>query len=93
MLVGIFFVMVCLLLFVVIILGIVFQLLMIQCRKPEITLFDKKILFNPFNLQFFGQKYLSEKGIYWRNKSWLCFGAFFITIIIMFLNNQGQVPN
>lgn len=65
-------------------LGVLLQVLMVRNRKSEIKLFDKKILFNPFNLQLFGNKYLKEKGIYYRNKSWVCIALFiFIILIVM----------
>jgi len=76
------FILIWLILFVALIQGIIFQFLMVRYRKPKVKLFDSKILFNPFNVQFFGQKYLTEKGIHLRNKSWLYISVFTVTILI-----------
>ncbi len=69
---------------IIFLVGVIYQILMIKNRKSGIKLFDSKILFNPFNTQFFGNKYLTDKGLYWRNKSWL-FLIIFLLIIILFL--------
>lgn len=86
-LVEIFFIITCVIIYVILlvswVLGIVFQFLMMKNRKKKVKLFEHRILFNPFNLQFFGKKYLTEKGIYWRNKSWIFFSIFVITIIVI----------
>ncbi len=78
-----FFITVCLVLLLVFTFVVVCQVLMVRNRKSDINLFDRRILFNPFNIQFFGEKYLTGKGIHWRNKSWLCLGIFVITIMII----------
>jgi len=85
------FILMCVILLVTWILGTISQFLMIRNRKEGVKLFESKFLFNPFNMQFFGQKYLTEKGIYWRSKSWLFYGVFVIAIIILLslnINNK-----
>jgi hypothetical protein len=62
------------------ILGIIFQILMIANRKPGMALFQERLLFNPFHMQFRGSYYLTSTGIYWRNLSWICCGIFVVTI-------------
>jgi len=71
-------------LLILFILGVIAQMLMIHNRKPGVNLFDRRLLFNPFNIEFFGRKYLTKKGIYWRNKSWLYFGIFVFIILLLF---------
>jgi hypothetical protein len=56
--------------------GLFFQLLMIRHRKPGIKLFDQRLMYNPFNLQFHGDEYLTLTGLKWRNLSWLCYLVF-----------------
>lgn len=50
---------------------LVLQCLMISNRKPEVKLLQARLLYNPFLMQFRGKYYLTEKGIYWRNLSWV----------------------
>ena len=83
MFIKILFISIIIILIILWICGVVFQFLMIRNRKSEIRIFDRRILFNPFNIQFFGEKYLTKEGCHWRNKSWLCFGVFVVTIIII----------
>ena len=66
------------------VLGIIFQVLMIANRKPGIGLFDRQLMFNPFNVQFFGDEYLTPRGMQWRNLSWFCFGVFVAVIVLVF---------
>ena len=68
--------------------GLLFQLLMIRNRKPGIKLFDRRLMYNPFNVQFFGSEYLTLQGLRWRNLSWICYSSFaaiFILIVGLFL--------
>lgn len=60
------------------------QIRMIQNRK-EVSLFDKRILFNPFNIQFFGERYLSDVGLEWRNKAWRSIALVIALISVIFL--------
>ena len=62
-----------------------FQILMIRHRNDGIKLFDSRLLFNPFNVQFFGKKYLTDKGLVYRNKSWIASGIFLITICLILI--------
>jgi hypothetical protein len=57
-------------------LGLFFQFLMIANRKPEVKLFDQRLMYNPFNIQFYGAEYLTLNGLKWRNLSWICYGVF-----------------
>ena len=52
------------------------QFLVIRNRNPEIKLFQLRLLYNPLIMQFRGRYYLTDRGIFWRNVSWLCFVAF-----------------
>ena len=45
------------------------QLLIMVNRKPGIKLFQLRLVFNPFLIQFGGRYYLTNQGIYWRNVS------------------------
>jgi hypothetical protein len=65
-------------------LGLVFQVLMIANRKPGIKLFDQRLMYNPFNVQFYGDEYLTLRGLKWRNLSWLCYGAFGVILVLLF---------
>jgi len=64
-------------------LGIISLFLMVHHRKVGVRLFDYRLLFNPFNLQFLGIKYLTQEGIYCRNRAWLCFGI--CALLILFI--------
>jgi hypothetical protein len=65
-------------------LGLFFQVLMIANRKPEVKLFDQRLMYNPFNVQFYGDTYLTLNGLKWRNLSWICYGAFAVILILLF---------
>ncbi len=67
--------------------GVYYQILMIINRKPDVELFTKELLFNPFNMQLCGNMYLTDKGLKSRNKSWKCFGLFFGIIAIFFVTS------
>jgi hypothetical protein len=47
------------------------QIMMIFNRKAGVRLFDASLFGNPFAIQFFGRKYLSKRGVFWRNISWM----------------------
>ena len=64
--------------------GLVFQVLMIRNRKPGVKLFDQRLLYNPFNVQFYGDEYLTLAGLKWRNLSWICYGAFAAILVVIF---------
>ncbi len=64
-------------------LGLFFQILMIANRKPGIRVFDRQLAFNPFNLQFYGDQFLTLKGLMWRNLSWICYGVFSAILIVI----------
>ena len=59
------------------------QLLMVAHRKPGIKLFEARFLYNPLMMQFWGHYCLTEKGIFWRNFSWFCFGIILICLVVM----------
>ena len=65
-------------------LGLFFQVPMIRNRKPDVKFFDRRLMYNPFNIQFYGDQYLTLKGLKWRNLSWLCYGAFVGILILIF---------
>ena len=65
-------------------LGLFFQFLMIRNRKPGVKVFDQRLTYNPFNVQFFGAEFLTLKGLKWRNLSWICYGAFAGILILIF---------
>ncbi|MDA8098329.1 MAG: hypothetical protein M0042_01735 [Nitrospiraceae bacterium] len=65
-------------------LGLIFQFLMIANRKPGIKVFDQRLMYNPFNLQFYGAEYLTLTGLKWRNLSWICYGVFVLVLIGLF---------
>jgi hypothetical protein len=65
-------------------LGLFFQFLMIANRKPGVKFFDQRLMYNPFNIQFYGDQYLTLKGLKWRNLSWICYGAFVGILILIF---------
>ena len=64
--------------------GLLFQILMISNRKPGIKLFDERLMYNPFNLQFHGDEFLTLTGLKWRNLSWICYGVFAGILIAIF---------
>jgi hypothetical protein len=64
-------------------LGLVFQVLMIKNRKPGVELFDQRLMYNPFNVQFYGDEYLTLRGLKWRNLSWICYGSFAAILILL----------
>jgi hypothetical protein len=66
------------------VLGLVFQFLMIANRKADVKIFDRRLMLNPFNLQFFGDRYLTLRGLKWRNLSWICYGAFAVILVLIF---------
>jgi hypothetical protein len=49
-----------------------------------VKFFDQRLMYNPFNIQFYGDQYLTLKGLKWRNLSWLCYGAFAGILILIF---------
>lgn len=65
-------------------LGLIFQVLMIVNRKPDVKVFDQRLMYNPFNIQFYGDQYLTLKGLKWRNLSWICYGAFGGILVLVF---------
>ncbi len=70
----------------------VFQFLMISNRKPGIKFFDPRFLYNIFHIQFFGDKYLTKKGLHWRKLSWNCFLYFVLACclaaLLILIHNQ-----
>jgi hypothetical protein len=64
--------------------GLLFQVLMIRHRKPEVKLFDRRLMYNPFNAQFYGSEYLTLDGLKWRNLSWICYGVFAAILVVIF---------
>jgi len=76
-------VIICLGLFSLWLLSIISLFLMVRHRKTGVRLFDSRLLFNPFNLSLLGTKYLTQEGIYWRNRFWICFTIF--TLVILFI--------
>jgi hypothetical protein len=65
-------------------LGLFFQFLMIANRKPDVKVFDQRLMYNPFNIQFYGDQYLTLKGLKWRNLSWICYGVFAGILVLIF---------
>jgi hypothetical protein len=65
-------------------LGLFFQMLMIANRKPGVKIFDQRLMYNPFNVQFHGGEYLTLRGLKWRNLSWLCYGVFAGILVAIF---------
>jgi len=59
------------------------QYLMIIHRNKDVKFFDKRLFFNIANIQFFGAKYLTEKGVYHRNKSWHYLKKFCLSLIVL----------
>ncbi len=64
--------------------GLFFQILMIRNRKPDVKLFDHRLMYNPFNVQFYGSEYLTLTGLKWRNLSWICYGVFAAILVLIF---------
>ncbi len=64
--------------------GLFFQVLMIRNRKPGVKLFDERLMYNPFNIQFHGDEFLTLTGLKWRNLSWICYGVFTGILIAIF---------
>ncbi len=64
--------------------GLLFQFLMIANRKQGVKLFDPRLMYNPFNAQFYGDEYLTLAGLKWRNLSWICYGAFAAVLVLLF---------
>ncbi|NTW59028.1 MAG: hypothetical protein HGB21_07765 [Nitrospirae bacterium] len=65
-------------------LGLFLPFLMITNRKPAVKVFDQRLMYNPFNIQFYGEQYLTRKGFKWRNLSWLCYGVFVGILVMIF---------
>jgi len=65
-------------------LGLFFQFLMIANRKPDVKLLDQRLMYNPFNIQFYGAEYLTLNGLKWRNLSWICYSVFAGILVIIF---------
>jgi hypothetical protein len=61
--------------FFCVILCMIGQWAMLMNRKPGVKLFDAAILGNPLAIQFFGRRFLTERGIFWRNVSWVSFSV------------------
>jgi len=57
------------------------QILMIFNRKPGVRLFQARFLYNPFAMQFRGRIYLTDRGLFWRNLSWIS-GALFTVAVL-----------
>lgn len=55
--------------------------LMVVNRKPEVNLWDAKLLYNPFNIIFLSNS-LSAKGIFWRRVLGICVGVFSGMIVL-----------
>ncbi len=64
--------------------AIVSQVLMVIHRKPNVALFQVQLMYNPFLMQIGGRYYLTEKGILWRNVSWVCALIFLFILITVF---------
>jgi hypothetical protein len=56
------------------------QVVMIFNRKPGVRLFQARLLYNPFLMQFRGRYYLTDRGLFWRNLSWAS-GAIFALMV------------
>jgi hypothetical protein len=41
-------------------------------------------MYNPFNIQFYGDQYLTLNGLKWRNLSWICYGVFAGLLVLIF---------
>ena len=66
------------------VLGLIFQVLMIANRKPGVRLFDQRLMYNPFSVQFYGDQYLTVRGLFWRNLSWICYIVFAVVLLLLF---------
>jgi len=73
-------------------LGLAFQVLMITNRKPGVKLFDQRLMYNPFNVQFYGDEYLTLAGLRWRNLSWICYG-FFAAVLGLLLGTYYYIKH
>lgn len=57
---------------------------MIANRKPAVKVFDQRLMYNPFNSQFYGDQHLMFKGPKWRNLSWICYGVYVGILALIF---------
>ncbi len=64
------------------ILAVVAQILMVTNRKSGVKLFQAQFLFNPLHMQLLGRRYLTEKGIFWRNVSWASVIIFLLLVLV-----------
>jgi hypothetical protein len=71
------------------VLFLVSQLMMITNRKSGVKLFDASLFGNPFAIQFYGQKYLTDRGLFWRNVSWLGAIGFVLSILALLSTKPG----
>jgi ABC-type branched-subunit amino acid transport system permease subunit len=59
------------------------QIAMLLNRKPGVKLFDVSIFGNPFVIQYYGRRYLTERGIFWRNISWVALAVIIISLLVL----------
>ena len=67
------------------------QFMLIFNRKPGTKLFQLRLIVNPFFMQFGGRYYLSERGIYWRNISWISAVLFAMVIMLSSLFFSDEI--
>jgi len=57
---------------------------MIRNRKPDVKFFDRRLMYNPFNIQFLRRPVSDAERIEVAKLSWLCYGAFVGILILIF---------
>ena len=68
--------------FLVICVFLISQVLLLVNRKPGVKLFQARLLYFPFMMQFRASYYLTKKGVFWRNVSWVSYVVAWVWIWI-----------
>jgi hypothetical protein len=66
------------------IVAVIAQFNVIVNRNPGVKLFQARLLFIPFIMQFGGRYFLTNRGMLWRAVSWGCFATFVVANFAIF---------
>jgi hypothetical protein len=68
------------------------QIAMLMNRKPGITLVEATFGGKALAIQVFGRRYLTERGIFWRNVSWVALSILLTALIVgRFVNKYAPL--
>lgn len=65
------------------------QQMILFCRKPGVKLFQLRLLFIPYFIQFLGTAALTDWGMFLRKVSWLSLGFSVLLFVVWWLLRAG----